>query len=71
MFLAMDLTNAHYNKLACFKLEHFEPGRIFRGKPGSLLKWSIVGVLFEEIDQIRLGWKDLPGTNALAYYGNS
>ncbi len=45
----------------------FQPSLMFVGKARGLPEWSTFLAL---IQNIRLGWKDLPGTNTLAYYKN-
>ncbi len=48
-----------------------------RNKPGACIIKRITAVIYGFRNELgclslntRLGWKDLPGTNTLAYYGN-
>ncbi len=45
-----------------------QPSLLFTGKARSLPK---SGAILDLLPNTRLGWRSLPGTNALAYYENS
>ncbi len=51
----------------------FQPGLMFAGKAGACpseapFRCSTLGCPLTLLPNIRLGWKDVPGTNTLAYY---
>ncbi len=56
--------------------KHFEPILMFEGKAGAYLveylsSAPLEGRLLALPTNTRLGWKSLPGTKALAYYGKA